>query len=134
MKNNTLRVAFCALVLAAVISTTLLQTVRANAAEDIKWKAVPGTATPSVTNPESQPAYIGTNTPIRRGENIVFDANIDGQYVLYAGHCGRKMLYRLSIGTLDQKRQPRNVKPYLNENWFEANEFQEKVLTAACSK
>ena len=44
------------------------------------------------------------------------------------------MLYRLSVGSLDRKRQLRNVRAYSNENWFEANEFQTKVLTAACSQ
>ena len=131
MRNNTSRVAFSALVLAGVISTTLLQTVRANA-EDIQWKAVPGTTTPSVTNPESQPAYIGTNTPIRRGENIVFDANIDGQYVLYAGDCGTKMLYRLSIGTLDRKRQPRNMKSGLKQMSFKGRFSNPRVCSNIC--
>lgn len=55
MKNNTSTVAFSVLVLAGIFSTTLPQTVRA-IAENIKWKAVPGTATPGVMNPEPQPA------------------------------------------------------------------------------
>ncbi len=116
------------------IALTLLPSTQAKAEYGITWKAVPGTAIVREGNPKPQPDYIGTNTTIRRGENVVFDAYIDGQYVLYAGNCRRQMLYRLSIGSFDNKRQPQNVKPYPNEKWFRANNFQKPILTAACSQ
>ncbi len=114
------------------IALTLLPSTQAKAEYSITWKAVPGTAIPSDMNPKPQPAYIATNTKIRRGEMIVFDAYIDGQYVLYAGNCSKQMLYRLALGSFDNQRQPRNIKPYPNEKWFQANKFQTKVLAAAC--
>ncbi|MEL6163035.1 MAG: hypothetical protein AAFR37_04480 [Cyanobacteria bacterium J06628_3] len=112
----------------------MLQSNKVKAENNIQWKAVPETAIPSRMNPNPRPAYIGKNTSIRRGENIVFDAYIDEQYVLYAGNCRTQMLYRLSIGSFDKKRQPQNIKPYPNEKWFQANQFQKYVLNAACSE
>ncbi|BAY81108.1 hypothetical protein NIES267_05730 [Calothrix parasitica NIES-267] len=132
MKNNTLKKAFFILIPVGII-LILLQSTKVKAENNIKWKAVPETAIPSRMNPNPQPAYIGTNTSIRRGENIVFDAYIDGQYILYAGNCRTQMLYRLSIGSFNKKRQPQNIRPYLNEKWFQASKFQEEVLKAACS-
>ncbi|MGB7375182.1 MAG: hypothetical protein WA959_01205 [Rivularia sp. (in: cyanobacteria)] len=122
MKNNPLKKAFSILMPVGIV-LTLLQSTRAKAENNIIWKAVPGTAIVREGNPKPQPDYIGTNTSIRRGENVVFDAYIDGQYVLYAGNCRKQMLYRLSIGSFDNKRQPQNVKPYPNEKWFRANNF-----------
>ena len=116
-----------------VIALTLLPSTQANARYGITWKAVPGTAIPNNMNPTPQPAYIGTNTKIRRGEMVVFDAYVDGQYVLYAGNCNKKTLYRLAIGSFDNQRQPRKIRPYPNEKWFQASKFQTKVLKAACS-
>lgn len=132
MKNKILKIAFFVLITLG-ISFTLLQTTKANAEYNIEWKAVTGTAIPSAMNPKPQPAYIGINTKIRRGEIIVFEASIDGQYVLYAGNCNTRMLYRLAIGSFNNQRQPENIEAYSNEKWFSANQFQKKLLTAACS-
>ncbi|MEL6460460.1 MAG: hypothetical protein AAFX46_06395 [Cyanobacteria bacterium J06636_27] len=133
MKNNALKKAFFILIPVGII-LILLQSNKVKAENNIQWKAVPETAIPSRMNPNPRPAYIGKNTSIRRGENIVFDAYIDEQYVLYAGNCRTQMLYRLSIGSFDKKRQPQNIKPYPNEKWFQANQFQKYVLNAACSE
>ena len=128
-------ITFSALIstISITIVLTLLSSTQANARYTIRWKAVSETAIPSNMNLKPQPAYIGTNTKIRRGEMIVFDAYVDGQYVLYAGNCNKKTLYRLAIGSFDNQRQPRQIRPYLNEKWFQANKFQTKVLKAACS-
>ena len=133
MTNNIIRAAFSILMPVGIL-LSLLESTKANAQYNIQWKAVPGTAIVREGNPKPQPDYIGANTSIRRGENVVFDAYVDGQYVLYAGNCSRQMLYRLSIGSFDYKRQPLNVKPYPNEKWFRANKFQKPILTAACSQ
>jgi hypothetical protein len=70
----------------------------------IKWSDVPGTNKPSVMYPNPSPAYLGTNTLIRRSDQISFDAIIDEQYIRYSGNCRTKMLYRLKIGTVDDNR------------------------------
>lgn len=114
------------------IALILLPSTKIKAQYSIRWKAVPGTAIPSNMNPQPQPAYIGTNTKIRRGEIIVFDAYVDGQYVLYAGNCSKQMLYRLALGSFDNQRQPRNIEPYPNEKWFQASNFQKPIIKAAC--
>lgn len=90
----------------------------------IQWKAVPGA---------DSFASIGMNTWVRRDEYIVFDADVFGEYVRYNGNCQTKMLYRIKIGDINEKRQILNVRPYPNETWFGANEFQNKILTMACS-
>ena len=114
------------------IALTLLPSTQANARYGITWKAVPGTAIPSNMNPKPQPAYIGTNTKIRRGEMIVFDAYVDGQYILYGGNCNKQILYRLALGSFDNQRQPRKIEPYPNEKWFQASNFQKPIIKAAC--
>lgn len=79
------------------------------------------------------PADIGTNTIVRRGNQITFDAIADGQYVRYDGNCQTEMLYRLKIGLLDSNRQPQNVTAYGNERWFPVNDYQAPILSTACS-
>jgi hypothetical protein len=112
----------------AVLFNTLVQ-VEPTIAQMIQWQAVPETDSPSLINPAS----LGINTWVRRDEQIAFDADIDGEYVRYNGNCRTKMLYRIKIGGLNEKRQPLNVQSYPNELWFPANEFQDRILTMACS-
>jgi hypothetical protein len=102
--------------------------------QNIQWIEVSGTDQPSLMNPDPSPASIGSNTIERRGEEINFDAIIDGQYVRYSANCQTRMLYRLKIGSTNKNRQPINVKTYPNEQWFRANTFQSKVLETACSR
>jgi hypothetical protein len=116
----------------AVLFNTLVQ-VEPTIAQMIQWKAVPETDSPSLVNPNSASASIGINTWERRDEQIAFDADIDGEYVRYNGNCQTKMLYRLNIGGLNEQRQPLNVQSYPNDTWFRANEFQDRILTMACS-
>lgn len=107
----------------AVLLNTLVQ-VEPTMAQMIEWKAVPET---------DSFASIGINTWVRRDEQIAFDADIDGEYVRYNGNCQTKMLYRIKNGDINEKRQILNVRPYPNDTWFRANEFQDKILTMACS-
>ncbi|NJM74886.1 MAG: hypothetical protein HC852_02840 [Acaryochloridaceae cyanobacterium RU_4_10] len=117
----------------AVASASIFQVSPAKA-EAIKWRKVTSTNSPNMMNSGSGSDSIGTNTLIRLKNQVVFDAIIDGQYVRYNGNCQKKMLYRLKYGELDKKYQPTKVRPYPNEAWFSANEFQYKLLKAACSK
>ena len=101
--------------------------------QDIVWFNVHGTDIPSRMNPDPNPATIGVNTIIRHGDEIIFDAVIDGQYVRYNGNCASGLLYRLLIGLLDENNQPTDIRPYPNDRWFSANPFQKKILVEACS-
>lgn len=75
---------------------------------------------------------VGSNTLVRTGDQITFDARVDKQYVRYNGNCQSEVLYRLKIGTIDSNNQPQNVEPYPNERWFRANDYQAAILAAAC--
>lgn len=100
-------------------------------AQVIEWIDVPprGNIPASV---EFIPAFVGSNTIARNGNQITFDAIIDGHYIRYSGNCQSEMLYRLKVGSLDRDIQPQNVMPYSNERWFLANDYQSSILTVAC--
>jgi len=87
----------------------------------------------SMMNLNPTPVLVGKNTLVRKGNQITFDADIDGLYIRYSGNCRAGALYRLKMGSFDSEHRPRNIKPYPNERWFAANEFQLKILSSACS-
>jgi len=99
----------------------------------IEWMPVPGTNISSMMNPNPTPVLVGKNTLVRKGNQITFDADIDGRYIRYSGNCRTGGLYRLKMGSFDSEHRPRNIEPYPNERWFAANEFQLKILSSACS-
>jgi hypothetical protein len=103
-------------------------------AQTIQWAVIPQTNQPSVMEPNPTPASIGINTVTRRNHSITFDAIIENQYVRYNGNCRTMMLYRIKIGEIDDNNQPINIRPYPNEKWFRANEYQQRILNAVCSR
>ncbi|EDX83180.1 hypothetical protein S7335_359 [Synechococcus sp. PCC 7335] len=108
---------------AALAAVGVLLSAVAAQAQTIEWTDVPNVIVP---------AEIGTNTIVRQGNQIMFDAIADGLYVRYNGNCQSQVLYRLLIGSLDENSQPIDVIDYPNERWFEANDYQSAILATAC--
>ena len=100
----------------------------------IDWLAVPGTNIASETNPNGAPALIGGNTIARNQDSINFDAAIESEYIRYAGNCRTLQLFRLRTGTFNAARNPIDQGVYyFGEVWFQANEYQLRLLNLACS-
>ena len=116
----------------ALMMNALLQTTPI-LAQTIQWKIVPGTGGVSAMTPQgSDPDLFGTNTVVRQGDRVNFDAEIDKQYVRYGGNCRTRQLFILRRGILNSNRQPYNVVSQSRGFWFTASEYQEKFLTKAC--
>ncbi len=105
-----------------------------NSIEGVVWRPVPGTTAESggelgQVNP--QPWQVGINTISRNGNAINFDVNANGKYVRYSGNCQRELLSRIKIGDVQNGQVTDTIS--VDENYFNADRFQEPVLDYACS-
>ena len=115
------------------LCASILGISRSTLAQGLIWAEVPGTDTPSAMIPNPDPALVAINNIERNGEQIIFDSYVDEQYLNYEGNCESSFLRLLATGSLDNEGQPINISPYPVEDWFEANIFQFKILSFACS-